>query len=121
MIDEKKLMEDILQHEKVLASANHVYKSGYHDRQDEIINIINRQPKVGEWIPVSERLPDKNGTYLITVSSYDETASIEYIAVDHCNSDGGFLHFETKKNPKAKLGKVVTAWMPCREPYKENK
>lgn len=74
-----------------------------------------------EWIPCSERLPDKNDTYLITVSSYDETASIEYIAVDHCNSDGGFLHFETKKNPKAKSGKVVTAWMPLPEPYKENK
>lgn len=50
MIDEKKLIEDILQHENVLASANHVYKSGYRDRQDEIIDIINRQPKVGEWI-----------------------------------------------------------------------
>lgn len=71
------------------------------------------------WIPVSERLPDNNGTYLITVSSYDETASIEYITVDHGNSDGGFLHFETKKNPKAKSGKVVTAWMPAPEPYKE--
>ena len=72
MIDEKKLIEDILQHENVLASANHVYKSGYRDRQYEIIDTIKRQPKVGEWIPVSERLPDNadedvlitvNGTY----------------------------------------------------------
>ena len=42
MIDEKKLIEDILQHENVLASANHVYKSGYRDRQYEIIDTIKR-------------------------------------------------------------------------------
>ena len=58
MIDEKRLIEDILQHENVLASANHIYKSGYRDRQYEIIDIINRQPKVGGWIPVSEELPE---------------------------------------------------------------
>ena len=40
MIDEKRLIEDILQHENVLASANHIYKSGYRDRQYEIIDII---------------------------------------------------------------------------------
>lgn len=112
MIDEKKLIEDILQHENVLASANHVYKSGYRDRQVEIIDIINRQPKVGEWIPVSERLPDDGETYLITNAEsfeqyhtykgwYDGTKGIWHMTGN----------FERKMN--------VIAWMPLPEPYKE--
>ena len=57
MIDEKKLIKDILQHEDVLKDANYVYKNGYETRQKEIIDIIERQPPVeavpvvhGEWI-----------------------------------------------------------------------
>ena len=107
------------------------YLKQYHSMSQGVISDVEHFPTAhmaiealekqatSEWIPVSERLPDKNGTYLITVSSYDETASIEYITVDHGNSDGGFLHFKTKKNPKAKSGEVVTAWMPAPEPYKE--
>ena len=59
MIDEKKPIEDILQYENVLAPANHICKIRYRDRQDETIDIIDSQPKVGEWIPVSERLPEE--------------------------------------------------------------
>ena len=71
MIDEKKLIEDILQHENVLASANHVYKSGYRDRQYEIIDTIKRQPKVGEWIPVSDRLPEEYESVLLSTNFGD--------------------------------------------------
>lgn len=117
MIDEKKLIEDILQHENVLASANHVYKSGYRDRQYEIIDTIKRQPKVGEWILCSERLPERNGTYLVTICSYDETANINYMAVEHGNSNGSFLHYETQK-PRTKKGEYIVAWMSLPEPYK---
>ena len=96
----------------MLASANHVYKSGYRDRQVEIIDIINRQPKVGEWIPVSERLPDDGETYLITNAEsfeqyhtykgwYDGTKGIWHMTGN----------FERKMN--------VIAWMPLPEPYKE--
>ena len=57
MIDEKKLIKDILQHEDALKDANYVYKNGYETRGKEIIDIIERQPTVevvtvvhGEWI-----------------------------------------------------------------------
>lgn len=107
------------------------YLKQYHGMSQGVISDIEHFPTAhmaiealekqatSEWIPVSERLPDNNGTYLITVSSYDETASIEYITVDHGNSDGAFLHFKTKKNPKAQSGEVVTAWMPAPGPYIE--
>ena len=35
------------------------------------------------WIPVSVGVPKENGDYLVTVRSYDETASIDFISVEH--------------------------------------
>lgn len=110
MIDEKKLIEDILQHENVLASANHVYKSGYRDRQVEIIDIINRQPKVGEWIPVSEKLPEESGTYIVN-------------AIENCIVHVTFAKWMKRMKKWNLTGSrsywKVTAWQPLPESYKE--
>ncbi|MGJ0961680.1 DUF551 domain-containing protein [Faecalicoccus pleomorphus] len=64
MIDEKKLIEELRKYADELGTvrgeielANGVLKA---------ISIINEQPKVGEWIPVEERLPKNGGAYLIT-------------------------------------------------------
>ena len=114
MIDEKKLIEDILQHEYLLASANHIYKSGYRDRQDEIINIINRQPKVGEWIPVSEELPD-DGLVLVTVNDKHNNVTFENTLMTgcYCYAEGWILEgYIDWVDPN------VTAWMPLPEPMR---
>lgn len=109
MIDEKKLIEDILQHENVLASANHVYKSGYRDRQYEIIDTIKRQPKVGEWIPVSEGLPEESGTYIVN-------------AIENCIVHVTFAKWMKRMKKWNLTGSrsywKVTAWRPLPEPYK---
>lgn len=130
MIDEKKLIEDILQHENVLASANHVYKSGYRDRQVEIIDIINRQPKVGEWIPVSERLPEENDTIFAKFKGTDKWSDIMFekrsddVNVTLEFDDGSrmtktlyTIDGEWKRETIVKH--KVIAWMPLPEPYKE--
>ena len=57
MIDEEKLIEDILKHSNNITS---------EWETAGILNLINQQPKVGEWIPCSERLPGTNGVYCIT-------------------------------------------------------
>lgn len=64
LIDEKKLIEELRKYADELGTvrgeielANGVLKA---------ISIINEQPKVGEWIPCSERLPKHYGQYLIT-------------------------------------------------------
>lgn len=123
MIDEKKLIEDILQHENVLASANHVYKSGYRDRQDEIIDIIKRQPKAGEWMPVSEMLPNINGIVLVQRGTYAECKGKPIIDIaKFTNRKTGF--FEREKgfyqawySMPFKYDDVI-AWQPLPEPYK---
>ena len=62
------------------------------------------------WIPVSERLPEKYGNYLVTVEANDGTASIKFQMVDHYGPK--WLHDEKTKK--------VIAWMPVPEPYKED-
>ena len=116
MIDEKRLIEDILQHENVLASANHIYKSGYRDRQDEIIDIINSQPKVGEWIPVSKELPEDDELVLATVNDKHNNVTFENTLMTgcYCYAEGWILEGYIDW-----VGPNVTAWMPLPEPYKE--
>ena len=65
-------------------------------------------PKQTSWIPCSERLPEKNGNYLVTVESNDGTASIKFQMVDHYGPD--WLHEEKPRK--------VIAWMPLPESYK---
>ena len=62
MIDEKKLIEDIINTpSKVMNEIPYeaTMFTNIQDRQNEILDIIDRQPKVGQWIPCSERLPDE--------------------------------------------------------------
>lgn len=115
MINEKKLIEDILQHENVLASANHVYKSGYRDRQDEIIDIINRQPKVGEWMPCSEGLPEDEGIMYWTTH---EDGSI--VMHGYTKKNGFVYNWKVDGLEKRKRQGGVIAWMPLPlpEPWK---
>ena len=73
---------------------------------------LEEQPKVGEWIPVSERLPDKNGRYLV---SFKEAIT---------NSDGLCVKYwsgeEQRWRPCNYAPSVCwRAWMPLPPAYKE--
>ncbi|MCI6380173.1 MAG: DUF551 domain-containing protein [Erysipelotrichaceae bacterium] len=109
MIDEKKLIEELRKYADELGTvrgeielANGVLKA---------ISIINEQPKVGEWIPVEERLPEifenvliytKSGHYHI--GAYFEERKRWWLGVYWEDLD------------------FILAWMPLPKPYevKEN-
>lgn len=57
MIDEKKLIEDI---DNCVAGLTNIQIM-------QIADIIEAQPKVAEWIPCSERLPETDGWYFTAV------------------------------------------------------
>lgn len=66
--------------------------------------------QTGEWVPVSERLPDKNGIYLCTVDYGEEGVVVAQRL--YWDTLGGFEK-QYNKNDR------VIAWQPLPEPYKK--
>lgn len=89
----------------------------------DVIDAIEQQPKVGEWIPCSERLPElyrvdmeSEGEYYMISDSViitdGERASISEYEIDDEDCRGWFAHdFEEIED--------VIAWMPIPEPYRQ--
>ena len=76
--------------------------SKQHEQQRQnLIALMNEKPR---WIPVTERLPEKNGVYLVYV----------YREVTEMNYWHGKWHMLRDDYTKA-----VTHWMPLPEPPKE--
>ena len=64
-----------------------------------------------KWTPVTERLPNKQGEYLVTTSADDEYKYVEIQYFNKCkfynaNDEWGDMYDEG-----------VTAWAPLPEPY----
>ena len=100
MIDETKLIDELKQSGMI---ADNEYGNA-------MLDMINGQPKIGGWIPCSERLPDKDGEYICTQKIYNLSngklsgKSVEL--VEFCNG----------KWRRAKHLKVI-AWQPLPEAY----
>ena len=60
-----------------------------------------------EWVPVSERLPDKSDWYLATM-------------VGEFGNTHTYSVFYSTTNKTFEFLEKVTAWKPLPEPYKEN-
>lgn len=75
----------------------------------QAIKIAENQPKVGEWIPCSERLPEKHVDVLVDFG--DENPIIAWYS--HVN--------DTWKNSSTDyvINVDVIAWMSLPEPYKQ--
>jgi hypothetical protein len=111
MIDEKTLVEWA-----ELVRKDYIKCFGDYDSDNVvqyIIDGIKEQPKVGEWIPCSERLPEKNGSYLV---SYKEAiTNCHGICVKYWSCE------EQLWRPCNYAPSVYwKAWMPLPAPYKES-
>lgn len=116
MIDEKKLIEDIK--EKLYPE-----KFGERCNALDVINafmqVIDEQPKIGEWIPCSERMPEPKIEIMVTLrdcskyvfSGYRTEPTEETESCFYVDGHG----FKTIDN--------VLAWqtLPEPEPYREDK
>ena len=146
MIDEKKLIEEL----NNITFEAEVHNSGYKGTRTEkmlcyedVMSIINKQPKVGEWIPVSERLPKPEGKNewvkcdVTVIRSHWPTSSYDY-----CDSPyDEFYVTEAMYNVSQKIwnlsneiqlnalidiedaplnGDYVIAWQPLPEPYQND-
>ena len=111
MIDEKKLIEDI---EKEIEFAMKCNMPAMVAGMRQIASVIEEQPKIGEWIPCSERLPDAGKRYLVSVIWKDK--DFEKSAVyDAVYGSDGLWHSYNYEHVSYK----VIAWQPLPEPYQQ--
>lgn len=84
-----------------------------HEDYESLKEYILNQPKVGEWIPVEERLPEIAGVYRVTCL-YDD--KVYRVKDDLFYSDRNWGYDDHLLNRK------VIAWKPLERPYevKEN-
>lgn len=114
MINEEKLIEDIWKHSNNITS---------EWETAGILNLINQQPKVGEWIPCSERLPECEWGYETKELMYQlkNTGSIE---IGYYGEGGNYRdrYFRTYRDLYEGVdASAVIAWMPLPHPYVEDK
>lgn len=77
--------------------------------EDDFMNLC-KEAKLNGWIECEERLPEKNGRYLVRVKSSDGTADIYFETVDNYSA-GTWLIDEKNKN----FEKKVVHWMKVPE------
>ena len=107
MIDEKKLIEDLNEITYNVQDADDLFES--------VTECINRQPKVGEWIPCSERLPEDE-TLLYWTTHEDGSLVLH----GYKKSNGFIYNWEVDDLEKRKRQGQVIAWIPIFEPTSYN-
>lgn len=111
MIDEKKLIEEIKSLQVTvngLRAGKGILREFEKQYRESILRIIEAQPKVGEWIPYSERLPEKTGYYLVQLSrKLPNEDYADRIVVLYNGEDKEFMTYK----------RLIVAWMPLPEPY----
>ena len=77
-----------------------------------VIDLINEQPKVNEWIPIKENEPSCNGQYLMFVRIYNKYGSEDkYIVADYYDGLFDVYPYIEVKNCEVE----VLAWQPLPE------
>lgn len=105
MIDETLLIEDLNKAIDERNPLDHI-SVGFRHGVRHAVNIVNKQPKVGEWIPVSERLPEEGKTVIVKDRITGEV-TLACLNIFDC------FVFEDGR------GHGASAWMPLPETYKE--
>lgn len=87
---------------------------------------IGKGDKIMEWIPCTERLPEKSGQYLVTrkfnalSSLWDKVGIVNYSDLMGLKKEKIWWTGNVGKSDFEKCDDVI-AWMPLPEPYEEEK
>ena len=117
-VDNAPTVEPCYQTTSCLDCGNYDKENHNCPRYCEVIKeAINSRPQ-GEWIPVSERLPNCNGVYNVT-RKLNEGETIYFIS-DASYFDGqNTWHADTGINHGRPYLTDIIAWQPLPEPYKK--
>lgn len=94
-------------------------EQAYRDKWAFVKQVMVAMPAadvVPRWIPVTERLPEKYGKYLVTVDM-DYYAAVITLYYGRINCKDVFYDRDSEYGDIEYRG--VIAWMPLPEPYKE--
>lgn len=136
MIDEKVLLQSRPEalNDKMdmdLQNQKGGYNNGWNDCLFYFIDIIKKQPKVGEWIPVTERMPEEHDSIFAKLYGTDKWDSKLHRTVSNRvlvtikYDDGTRIVKESHtydgkwRDEKRCINCKVEAWMPMPELYKE--
>lgn len=129
MIDEKKLIEELeIQIERERNKCNDMVELNLGDLVAKYnhgefcyvnaLHLVQTQPKVGEWIPCSERLPENNQNVLVWFEYFrygDFNCLYQTIGISY-TWKGEWSGFVNNTSGWQKLR--IIAWMPLPEPYR---
>lgn len=122
MIDENLLIKKLDKIKNKLINSNKVIASNKGYFVEKIIEIVKNEPKVGEWIPCSDRLPKQDKLlqdYLVTFEYYRfgiyhrRFKTIGIGTFDRLNQKFTFINGQTGWRDLK-----VLAWQPLPELYK---
>lgn len=82
----------------------------------ECMRTVARKPEFGQWIPVSDRLPECDTYILISCENFTLPDICRY-EVDK-DGNGAFYPGDEDRS-YVSFGLFVNAWMPLPEPYRE--
>ena len=110
-------MSDLISKRELYFKISETYKKGHlswgaNEIFKDIIGECDSVENKGEWIPVSERLPEKNIWVLVTVEQNDN----RYQEIMRRN-----VYTEEWTDNIDNYTDEITAWMPLPEPYKEER
>lgn len=111
MIDEKKLVKEICNTACIVPKFEtdellNAYLLGLNAKQICVMDLIANQPKVNEWIPVEERMPEQSLNSVIGWDAYRERCCF----VQYYMNEWILGNHESVK---------IVAWMPVPQPYKK--
>ena len=122
LIDADKLTETI--NKALETPCYNAYQDGYDAALNTLLDYIADMPTAhayGQWVSVEERLPERNGEYIVTACDegepYDEIIWNDTVVVCAEYYKGCWTWEEN--NTEYSLDGIVTHWMPLPEPPKE--
>lgn len=116
MIDEKKLIEESPEWLNPNCVGKEEYNKGWNDCNKYWCNTIERQPKVGEWIPCSERLPENDNYILLSFANFSLPLVGRY---DSDGEIGGAFYIGDCDGDDTCISNdlFVNAWQPLPDPH----
>lgn len=138
MIDEKKLLDELIRKDQSLQkhlkhaedNGNELFNFGLKSQLamlKSIISCISKQPQTDKWIPYRDRLPEEPSKIPLTVNELEQMVEDEIfqecIVMMYGAKKSTTLYYTGNGewyDPVTEEFYDVTAWQPLPEPYKPN-